>query len=373
MTDVVKVFHKDLYNFISQDKFKYSKYLPISKIRAWSHQHNPRANADDLVLVLVYEEGEMTGYLGVLPDDLYFLNSADIYEKEHVGWLSCMWVNPELRGKGIAKTLIQTVFEAWNYRILVTEFTPAAKGLYDRTAQFLDFSKPEGLRLYLRMNLAYLLPAQNPVKWEKFVPIFSIFDKVFNFFNNIRFLVNKKPEVSFVYLTEPDLDVQNFIEAVRNKNEIARRNTEDLKWIINYPWLQSGVAENEESKRYHFSSVSNHFSFLNIKVLDDNKKLIGFLILSVRDQNMKLPYCYFIPGKEKNIIEVIEYHLVKLKINMLTVFQPALVEYWKKNSGKQFLKRKMNRHYIISKVFENQLLNQKEIIFQDGDADAAFT
>jgi len=75
-------------------------------------------------------------------------------------------VNPKMRGQGISKKLIREVFEAWDYKILVTEFTPAAKGLYNSTKQFLDLAKPDGMRGYLRLNLHYLLPNKDP-KWKK--------------------------------------------------------------------------------------------------------------------------------------------------------------------------------------------------------------
>ena len=116
--------HHQLQEYIDSEEYKLTRHVAISKQRAISHIRNPRAKADDLVLVLIYEQEEMVAYLGVFADDLYFSTG-----NEHVGWLSCMWVNPIMRGKGIAKKLITTVFEAWNYKILVTEFTPAAKGV----------------------------------------------------------------------------------------------------------------------------------------------------------------------------------------------------------------------------------------------------
>ena len=67
-----------------------------------------------LVLVLIYEAEALVAYLGVFADDLHFSTGV-----EHVGWLSCMWVNPIMRGKGIAKRLISTVFEAWSYKIFL--------------------------------------------------------------------------------------------------------------------------------------------------------------------------------------------------------------------------------------------------------------
>ena len=72
-----------------------------------------------------------------------------------------MWVNPNLRGRGIAKQLLQTAFEKWDHKILVTEFTPEAKGLYDRSQNFVDLKTNNGLRCYLRFDLQEIVPKKN--------------------------------------------------------------------------------------------------------------------------------------------------------------------------------------------------------------------
>ena len=94
---IKEIRHHQLQAYIDSDEYKSSEYIAISKHRALSHIRNPRAKADDLVLVLIFEKEEMVAYLGVFADDLHFSTCI-----EHVGWLSCMWVNPVMRGKGIA-------------------------------------------------------------------------------------------------------------------------------------------------------------------------------------------------------------------------------------------------------------------------------
>ena len=110
---------KELGEYIYSDAYIRSDYIAISKQRALSQQRNPRARPEDVVLVLVYEAEELVAYLGVFVDDLHFQTGI-----EHVGWLSCMWVNPKMRGKGIAKKLLQTVFEAVSYTHLTLPTTP---------------------------------------------------------------------------------------------------------------------------------------------------------------------------------------------------------------------------------------------------------
>jgi GNAT superfamily N-acetyltransferase len=369
--EIREIRQHQLQAYIDSTEYKTTKYVAISKHRALSHLRNPRVKPDDLVLVLIYEAGGMVAYLGVFADELHFSTGI-----ERVGWLSCMWVNPIMRGKGIAKKLIQTVFEAWDYKILVTEFTPAAHGLYNRTEQFLDLAEPEGIRGYLRLNLAYLLPKKDE-KWNKWKPFLSCIDTLFNLPNYLRLKGRRSTSleskgISFEYLSEIDAESWSFIQANKSK-ELMNRSREDLTWLVKNPWLLSSGLKDHNAKRYHFSATDTSFTFLNVKVYDDKLKMLGFLLISIRGKNMKVPYAYFLDGAEEQVLEVVYEHLLGLKLDMLTVFHPVLVQTIKNGNTPFFKKRAFKRHYIIGKVLGEQLAATPDFIIQDGDADAAFT
>lgn len=367
---ITTVKHCELKAYIDSEEYKHTQYIAISKHRAMSHLRNPRAKAEDLVLVLIYDlvgsKEEMVAYLGVFADDLHFSTGV-----EHVGWLSCMWVNPIMRGKGVAKKLINTVFEAWDYKILVTEFTPEAYGLYQSTGQFLDLAKPKGLRGYLRCNLSYLLPKKNP-KWNKLKGLLVLIDNLFNLPNYFRLKLRSQDCPVFEYLSEIDEEAWAFVQQQKGK-ELMNRNQADLEWVVRNPWLISSGLQDYNAQRYHFSATDKFFTFLNIKVYDDNKKIIAFLILSIRNKNMKIPYLYCEKGAEEKVLKVVYKHLIELGLDMLTVFHLSLIEAIPKYPSPFFLKRNFQRHYIIGKVLENQLLATPDFVIQDGDADAAFT
>lgn len=364
--ELKKIKLNQLQKYIDSEEYKQSAYIPISKHRALSHLRNPRAKADDLVLVLVYQDKEMVGYLGVFADDLHFTTGV-----EHVGWLSCMWVNPIMRGQGVAKKLIQTVFDAWNYKILVTEFTPAAYGLYQRTEQFLDLAKPKGIRGYLRLNLHYLLPQKNE-KWNKWRPLLGWIDAGFNLVNDWRLKMKSTTSPTFEYLSELDEESWTLIQQVKKK-ELMNRGKTELQWLVNNPWLLSGGLQDYNAIRYHFSAVASPFSFLNIKIYNEAKQQIAFLIVSIRGKNMKVPYAYFDKKHTQAVVEVLYKHLLELKLDMITLFHTDLVNYMQQHKHPFFKIRNFQRHYIIGKVLEKQLATTPDFYIQDGDADAAFT
>lgn len=356
--------HRDLPAYLDSDEYRNARVLPISRQRAVSHLHNPRALADDLVLVLVYADGEMQGYLGVLPDLIY---PAGLPER--CGWLSCMWVNPAMRGKGIAKRLLQTVFAHWGKRILVTEFTPEAKGLYDSTQQFDALCVKQGVRAYLRPNFAAILPPKRTI-FARNKKLLGVLDGLLAIPNALRlWVLCPRSAAPFVYLAEMDAEAWAFVRK-RQAGEFMRRTREDFCWIARYPWLLSGGGADEDSRRYHFTSVVADFRFFQLKIFNPKKEMVGYLMLALRDGHLRVPYAYFDAESAGAVAKVLAWHCWKLPVTHISVFRPELVDLLEKAKHIFFARKKIQRGYIISKVF---VRDNRPLDIQDGDADAAFT
>ena len=58
----------DLKAALVSEEFWQAPTLPITKHRALSYCRNPRADADDPVLLVAYRDDQVIGYLGILPD-----------------------------------------------------------------------------------------------------------------------------------------------------------------------------------------------------------------------------------------------------------------------------------------------------------------
>lgn len=358
--------HQHLQAYIDSEEYKSTAHIAISKHRALSHIRNPRAKTDDLVLVLIYENEEMVAYLGVFADDLHFKDGL-----EHVGWLSCMWVNPKMRGKGVAKRLINTVFEAWDYKILVTEFTPAAAGLYKRTGQFIDLANVAGKRAYLRLNLAYLLPQKKPT-WRPYRWLLKGIDAVFKVPNWLRLKRHRYRLPLFEYLIELDKESSDFIQQFKAA-ELLKRSEKDINWLLNNPWLIAAPMHDDTAARYSFTARADRFQFLTIKAMDAQKKITGLMVLSIKGRQLKIPYFYCKKGSEKQMMDLIYHHMIIMGLDMLTVYHAAVVKQLTSEKHPFFLVRDFERRYIIGKVLEEKLLHHGAFTLQDGDADAAFT
>ncbi|MBK8500996.1 MAG: GNAT family N-acetyltransferase [Saprospiraceae bacterium] len=341
-------------------------FLPISKHRAISHINNPRAADADTLLILAYDDAILVGYLGVLPDWI-FDNQGN---KHKCGWLSCMWVDEQCRGQGISKKLVAQALKAWDQKILVTEFTVAAKGLYDKTGAFKDLQIKEGIRLYVRSDLARLLPPKGHVL-NKLKPLWKLVDSGVNTLFDLRFLSPSKPrDPHWEYPDKIDSEIEEFIHT-RQESQIFKRRKQELNWILNYPWIISAQAD-EMSRKYHFSSVAGIFEFIPTKLKNNRGKLIAFILFTRRDGALKIPYCYFDQEVVSQVLDCIRWHIVKWKIKTCTIFHPGLVEGFNKSGSPALYKKTIRRHYIISKVFD-QFSSNEIYEIQDGDADCAFT
>ncbi len=351
--------------FVRDPAFELLPFIPISRHRALSHMANPRVQNDDVLLLLAYDEGAMVGYLGVLPDRLHRDSRS-----ERCGWLSCMWVDDAQRGKGIAKQLLQRAFEAWENRILVTEFTPAAKILYDRSGIFRPLADPVGLRLYIRSDLATLLPPKRGF-FKRNVPLLRFIDRAANALLQLRLPRRALPSgVKVERVTDVDEEAITFIERHRS-DELLNRGRAELNWMLCHPWLISAPELDPLNARYHFSAVARCFAFHAIKVRDAEGRLRAFLILSQRDGFVKLPYLYH-DGDLGLVWTVVRHELLRLRAATFSVFHPALCDHLRQHDDLSLRQRPLQRHYIVSTVF-NDFLGSGPFTLQDGDADCAFT
>lgn len=367
MIELERLNRRELLAFVATDTYRQMAALPISLHRAISHAHNPRAEDEDVLLIIARENKVMVGYIGVLPDRLHF----DDDRTEKGGWLSCLWIDPVQRGKGIAKLLVEAAIESWSQRILVTEFTGPAKRLYDKIGLFEDLQIKLGLRLYLRMDLAKILPPKRPL-FQKICPLLKLFDRAVNLIMDIRYLFPPPAiELPFEYVNGIDEEIEALIED-QQQRQLFRRKKPELRWIVEYPWLLSAPDTDFPSEKYAFSSVDRSFNQVMIKVRNVDGRLTGFMMLSRRDRHLKVPYFYAESAAVKDMGRLIARHLKMWKINTFTTYHPSLITYFQEQRAGALFQKSIQRHYIISRIFDHpEKYDRYEI--QDGDADCAFT
>jgi len=366
---------KDLLPFIQSSKYLNSRVLPISPQRAISQARNPRALPDDVVLVMAHDEAQqICGYLGILPDDL----RGKTGEKIHVGWLSCIWVDERMRGQGISKQLLKIAVEAWQSRIILTEFTAAARKLYDSSQYFCDLARPEGLRLYLRSDLATILPQRKPAL--RFLrPLLWGLDAFANIFLLAWLYLRLQAKISprqygkFRYsqnLADFPLYMPAHSPAIPS---LFERESAELQWISQYSWLISAARADDMAQRYHFSAVDTDFNSLNVELSNPKGEIIAFFMLTTRKNQLKIPYLHCLDKDSPAVLQFIVDYMQKKGLSVLVCFQPTLLKALQKSNFGFFYRRKQSRHYQMGKVLADAVPSYPSFSLQDGDGDVVFT
>ncbi|RZJ47090.1 MAG: N-acetyltransferase [Chryseobacterium sp.] len=356
----LKTFNKkQLEIFVSSGEFQQYDFLPITEHRAKSHIANPKATDDQILLILAFDDEKLAGYLGCLPDEFTIDDKIFRY-----AWLSTLFISDEFRGKRIAQTLLNKAFDEYDGNIAITEFTKEAESLYNKIGVFKYIKPKEGKRYYFRTDLETIIPLKKE-KTKPFKPVFKMADSIANFIISIKNSFVKQPNFPFEILDKIDKESTDFIEKYK-----SNRTAEEINWAIENPWILEGEKADEN---YLFSSYSQNFKYLWVKVYCDNNNLITCSLLMLRDGHLKIPYL-FSNDDLTQFIYFISYFTVENNVKMMTSYQTELNE--KIDSTLYFPnihQRKVERRYMFHQKLLAHLPKDFNPDFQDGDGDCLMT
>ena len=279
----------DLRLALQEDSLWNSKCIPITKHRANALVHNPRANPDDIALFVAYDQDEeVIGYLGILPDFIFVEES-----QYKIGWMSAWWVDPEQKKTGIGIVLFYKAFNAYEGKIAVSALSSSAQSVCEATKKMVPLKELKGFSGVLQINVSDFLSRKIPFlkKWTPVLKKLDVIPKVLNRCRFKRFLLkNPLPQdIQIEYLHTLDSSIGAFIEK-QNRQELTQRGIEELNWITQYPWVLKGVLHDPSEEKYYFSSISKQFEQFKIKVLNKDNQIIGFLIIQLRNHELKVQY-----------------------------------------------------------------------------------
>ncbi len=348
---------KQLQELINSEMFGEFRFIPISKHRAISQINNPRATHEDTLLILAFSEGELAGYIGILPDDLFLKK-----ERVHIGWLSTIFVHSDFRGKKIAQILLAKACEEYVGNIMLTEYTPVAEAIYKKSGFFEEIPFLEGKAFHYYFNLATILPTKND-KLKKAVPLLKGIDSLANFC--IEIFTKKSKSLQKLAVSKiMDAEISEFINNSVKASSFQRKSNE-INWIIGFPWILDG----KKDSRYCFSDFEHHFQNVFLKVYHNNS-LQSVLLLSVRKNGAKLLFNFGTNNFEE-AAECLHSYLLENKICSLISFDENINRHLEK-LGSIYTKARI-RKFMIHKAVKTQLGNGLGFIIYGGDGDAAFT
>lgn len=364
---IKKIRLRELSTFKESSLYKGLDVIPISTNRIESYVNNPRANEEDVVLYLAFEDEKLVAFRTIFADSINILQNQYKF-----GWFSGNWVHNNYRRKGISTLLLNEVMSDWDSKLLYTNYAPNSKQLYDKSNKFDLFLEKQGMRLYFTMQLEALLTPRHPF-FQNIKILLRITDWGINILlypfrkmNALRFKKWLKPAIIEDKLTDKQKEY-----LFQNNNSIFKRSEPEYNWIFNYPWITEKIRDNAF---YPFSSHANRFYYKFLSVDNGAGEICGLAIIKYRDGKITTPYFNADKRFEHNLSMALIAFCYKEKAKLLTSYSPEFLASLKNRNGIAFLRKDMSQKYFITKSFKNALpLNEVIISAFDGDGDYIFT
>jgi GNAT superfamily N-acetyltransferase len=362
---------KKLKEYVTSAEYLSMPERPISVQRAISQINNPRCHDDDILLILAYDSEQMVGYLGALPDEIYGGNDQVI----HGAWLTCLWVNPNYRGQKIAQHLFAAAFKAYDDNVLLTDFASDTEMMYTRLGTFDTFAAIVGRRYYIRSNVANILAPKKPI-FKKLSPLLRVMDFCINttldILTRIKGSSHKSDDLPIFDLKNITTDHINFINQ-QAQNQYFRRDIQDMKWMLAWPWVLEKPTPEAGDHKYYFSSSDKIFTQNTFEVRSKDSQLLAFLLVTNRNGHLKIPYCYLSPDTHTNEVQHLLQRIVYTQqIHTVTIFNEELNKYLLRFPLSSLYTKNIDRKYIMSKILNQRLVKSNNYMIHDGDGDCGF-
>lgn len=369
MIVIKKILKKDIPGLLSDSVFWNHSFLSVSKHRLYSHYKNPNLEDDDVVLLLSYINDELLGYMGVYTDKININNT-----QQKIGWLSTWWVHPKTKGSGIGREILNTMYDTLSGHIGISQFTPSAKRVYDKSGYFVTLKESPGIKAVLRSNLSFVIPAIFSGA-KKVIPVLAAVDSVLNVLINLKLYFQKAAlkssikGISVEYLSAIDDETQQLINQF-NQHDISIKDKAFFEWLKAYHWVESApLIDLTNKNKYEFSIYDKTFEFYFIKILRHNQ-CIGFVVLQKRNYVAKVLFTYFDSQNSSVIADILKLQCIEQDTREMICYDEAIVAQLKKSS--LFLyKTKKCKQSIISKAFGKTDFTDVRVNFGDGDCSFA--
>ena len=346
-----------------------NSFLKATPHRLLAHLNNPNLGDDDIALLITFLDNKIIGYMGIYIDHIHIGG-----EIQKIGWLSTWWLHPSTARKGIGKEMLKKMYDLNHGKIGISQFTPSAKRVYDKSGYFYYLKKLEGCKIDLSFNLGYLLPAYRSYL-KSMTPIFRFADTVFNALNSVRLgkayrLYEKSLEdISIDYLTYIDDKTRAFLSD-KQKNNLTQRDGDFFQYIKTFQWIEEAPLLDLVNNNYSFSGYNQNFNIYLVKVENENSEIMGFVSLLRKDHDLKVLQVFYENEKHPIIAKMIIMHGIKLKVKTIITYDEKISNEFKQLKQSRIRYKKKTRESIISKAYGE--IDYSKFDFQYGDGDCSF-
>lgn len=355
---IKKVLIQEIPGFIDSDFYDSLNVKPISRPRAHSYFHNPRAAPNDPVIYMLFQKEQLIGFRTIMPD-VVKLPGKEI----KFGWCSGNWIDPKHRRKGYSKILLDSAYEDWQQKLMYTNFARESHLLYNKTSYFKILKKRIRTRFYGNIDVTELLKNRSFYKYLKpTIPLINIFFKLGCSFKRIFFRPHKLKAYSI--FTEQHYQANFYVQDLAPESLFARSDAE-LQWMAKHPWLSDQPEYKKTNYPFSLFEADHKIWYLSIR---KGNEVVGKLILSSRNGNLKLLYNF-----AQNISEIAAKAIANLcyenRMKTFSVMDVAITNELSK-IRKPFI---FNKTYQMGIYTTFEINENEQLYIHDGDGDYMFT
>lgn len=355
---------KDIPEMLNDARLWNQDFLATTKQRLNVHYNNPAMDDVDVVLIVAWYETNMIGYIGGFSD---FVSSSSGYEK--ITWLHSWWMNPEYRFTKAGLMLFEKIYEACNGRIGISQFTPSAGRIYDKSGKFNVLTVMNGGKLIIRLQLIRFIKEHRKKTIKVLIPFGWIVEKLINssaiIIQKLAILIHPCPKAEF--LANLDSETEMFIKK-HQPNPICNRDKLFFDFLYHNNVILQTVTPSTTDDRYFFSHRAERFGFFFIKVPGKDKTIKAFMVLQMRDGVLKLLYAFYENDAIEDCVRIIAHHIHRLNSHTFILYDEKILKAFQQKRMLYLLFRKKEKEVLISKSFApSELWNTSKFNYGDGD------
>ncbi len=367
--EIRHILASELVEFAEKASSHYQGDIPITPWRAISQSNNPYAKSDDILLIVVEENRNLLGYIGILPGIVGKDSGQRIF------WNSCWWTDPDA-GALVSMTLLSEFMKATSKSVAFSDLSERTKEIIQKLG--FEVHVRNGVLIKLRSALysrSAVLPKRNfkskSLMITRKLGILFAIDIFLNLFSRSVFSKLDLPDnVNLSEHSIPDSEINSFIEE-HARNSITIPSTKYVEWVVSKAWLVQGNKQSKEiAGKYYFSSLQEDFKTW-VQIVRRGEDIIGCAILSRKEAVLKTHFLYYSEDDKRLFFRALVDVFSKDSGNhRLLTFHEEFTEYLIAESRLKNRIKKFKRYTAISSVFSDE---DKTFVFQDGDGDYIFT
>lgn len=327
------------------------KHFPLNENKIASLQNNSRANSEDIALSVAYVNDEIAGSICMLSDSLMIPDNITNF-----AWLNTLRLKHKFRKTDIANKLVAAAVQLYNGNVLMA--VSPFKNQKIEPLKILNKIPPlKGQTYYFKSIKNKQLPVDSFGQKLKRIPV-MVLDGIKNLFHSTpRKLKKYKDDHTSFKEVQNATELEAFIFPFLQKN-IFKRNAESLNWIKQNPWQQ-----NFESNK----AIHRHFV-----IYGDNGEIISYLLVSVIDKHLKVPYIYASGSTISKVAKFIWSLVYNEQLEQFTFYHKFFGDYLKTTNLPCYKNMEVSRRYFAGEKISWYFSYESDITIADGDGDCVF-